>query len=329
MPVSPLFASRLQVLQSFKEVTWGTSLAATAKWMGVVPRPTFKPYTKAEIFEEQRGSFAQGYNAAILKKGGEWSINQHATFEDILFALYAGVNGAPTVTPSAPNYLYEFPFPLTSAWTAQSYTFEYSYSTAALTAAGALCQKLGIKGEASKQWELSMSGFYKTHNQNATLTPALTDRTVQMILTPITELYMDVAGGTVGTTAFANTLLSFSIDIDTGIKPIFTASALEPSSWVTDKYVVDLSIDMLYTAAVKSFLTTNWLAGLPALIRLKNTSGAKIAQFDFSGVLADDPTFYGDKDGAQMVSFKLSSIYDSALANYAKFAVTNTVAALP
>ena len=327
MPVSTLLPSRLQILQSFKETVWGTGAAATARWMGVVPRPTFKPYTKAEIFEEQRGSFANGYNAAILRKGGEWSVSQHASFEDIVFALNGAV-GAPVITGANP-YVWAYTSPLTAAWNPQSYTLEYGYDFGSISANGALFQKLAIKGEAMKQWGITASGFYKTHTQNATLTPALADRTIQIIPTPVTALAMEAAGGTPGTTAFANTLLGFGIDIDTGIKPVFTASSLEPTNFIYDKYVVNVTLDLLYTSALKSYLAANWMAGLPGVIQLKNTNGAKIVQFDFSGALSDDPTFFGDKDGAQIVSLKLASIYDATLANYAKWSVTNTVAALP
>jgi hypothetical protein len=77
-------------------------------------------------------------------------------------------------------------------------------------------------------------------------------------------------------------------------------------------------------------LTTNWFSNLGSLIRLKSTSGTKIAQIDFSGVLAEDPTLYGNVDGAQILNVKLTGILDTGtFANILKAEVTNGVATIP
>ena len=328
MPVATFDTVRLDTLQSFKEVTWNTGAAATAKWMGLRPRASFKPKVKADQFEEQRGTLAPAYLSAVLMNGGEWKVPMYGTYEDINFALHAAVQGNPTITGAGP-YVYPYAAPLGAAWDAKSYTLEYGSSIGIIKANGCVAQKLSISGEASKEWQMELSGFYGTHTQSSTLTAALADRTVEVALMPSTALYMDASGGTIGTTAFACTMLSFGLDIDTGLKPVYAGGSLIPCGFTYDQYKVTLKLGLLYTSALKTFLTTTMLTGGTSLIRLKSTSGTKIAQLDFAGVLTEDPEMFPDKDNARYVEVSLSGQYDSGFANYFKASVTNGVATLP
>jgi hypothetical protein len=279
------------------------------------------------MFEEQRGTLAPGYLNAILQKGGEFSINTHVTYEDILYMLSGGL-GVVTPTGAGP-YVWTYGAPLASAWSAQSYSFEFGYDIGTVQAKGCLINKWSIKGEASAQWEATMSGFYKTHVISGSLTPAIGNRTVEVVLTPPTTLAMDSAGVTPGTTAFTNTLVSFGLDVDNGLKPVYTAASLEPTSFVYDKVMPTLTLSLLYTSAVKTYITNTLNAGLPTVIQLKTVSGTKSAEIQFSGAMNDNYTLYGDKEGAQIVELKFQAIYDTAMANYLNVVVTNGVATLP
>jgi hypothetical protein len=380
-PISTLLPTRLITLQSFKESVWGTPGAATAKWMGVQPTPTFKPYLHPEIFDEQRASLAPAFLSAITKEGGEFSLNMHLTYEDILFMLEGGLQGgvgatggagssvsaspsishspsmsasvssspsvsvstsaspsaslsaSPSSSPSGtPGYVYTYDFAggTTAPWAVQSYTLEFGYNFGAIRAMGCTVQKWGIKAEATKNWEGSLSGFYKMHNQNWTITAGLVDRQVEAILHGTTQLFMDPAAGTVGTTPYGGTMVSFALEVDNGIKPIWTGD-LMPTTFTYEKAQPTLTLQLLYTSAVKSFLTNYWFNNSSSLIRLKSVgSPGKSAQIDFSGVLADDPTLYGSKDGAQILEVKLAGFYDPGFfANYLKARVQNYVSAVP
>jgi len=118
--------------------------------------------------------------------------------------------------------------------------------------------------------------------------------------------------------------------VDNGIKPIWTGD-LMPTTFTYEKAQPTLTLQLLYTSAVKSFLTNHWFSNSSSLIRLKSVgSPGKSAQIDFSGVLADDPTLYGSKDGAQILEVKLTGFYDPGFfANYLKARVQNYVSAVP
>ena len=78
-----------------------------------------------------------------------------------------------------------------------------------------------------------------------------------------------------------------------------------------------------------TYLGSNPVAGLPMIVDLKSTSGVKSLEIQYSGVLKSDPVYWGDNQSAQLIELDLGAQYDTALANYAKIIVTNTVVALP
>jgi len=153
-------AARLQRIQSGQETTWGTQVAATAKWMGIVPiTAAFTPVYKNVFVDEDRGSFAPAFTVYQPELGGAWSVGWEATFEDILFAL-SGVMGP--VTPTG-SYTWTFAAPLTTAWTPQSYTLELAYDIAAAAATGCLTQKVSIKFQPKKNWSITQSGIFQQY----------------------------------------------------------------------------------------------------------------------------------------------------------------------
>lgn len=393
-------ASRLNRLQSFREVSWGTPGLATARWMGVQPYPNFKPYQKTTTFDEDRGSLQNSFLSAVLQEGGEFNLNMHATFEDINFILQGGLQA---VSPSGANpYVYSYIAPTNAKWSAQSYTFEWGYDEGTIGASGCIINKWSIKGAAKKQWEASASGFFKTYYPNSAMniasstnaspieitinnhgldtgmqvvivghlvntaangtwtiiktgantftltgstgngiggasgtvtkthTPAIPDRTVEVILFPTTLLYMEASGGTIGSTQFANALMSFTLDVDAATSPIYGSDAKTPIDWTYDKLVPTLTLKMLYTQQVKAFINSTLKTNTRAVTRLQNTSASKIAKLDFAGVLADDPSYFPNEQNAVSVEVKLEGQYEPvSIANQLKAEITNAVSALP
>lgn len=398
--ISTTLASRLIRLQSFKETVWGTPGLATARWMGVQPYPNFKPFQKTTLFDEDRGSLQNNFLSGILVEGGDFSVNSHATYEDINFYLQGGLQ-AVAATGGNP-YTYTYVSPTNAAWYVQSYTLEYGYDESTIGASGCMFNKWSIKGAAKKQWEVSGGGFYKTYYPNSALaitsstfatpieitttlahgletgmqvviaghltntaangtwtiikigantftlntsigtiigtagtavkaqTPAIADRDVEVILFPGTTLKMEAGGGTLGTTSFSNQFLGFSLDYSPGLTPVYGSDAKTPIAWTYDKATPSLSMKLLYTPQVKAFINTTLKAGDNAVVQIKNISGAKSAELDFSGVMTDDITYFPNEQSAIAVDIKLEGQYEAtSIANQFKATVINAVAALP
>lgn len=330
MPTTSLYAKRLSVLQSFKEVTWGTPAAATARWMAVEPYPSFTPYRASEVFDEARGSLAPGFLKAILRKGGEWTIPGLVTYEDAVF-LGHSIFGVVTPTGAGP-YVYTYLGALASQATMQPYTFEWLQTGAYVQATGCIGNRLELKGERMRPWTYSLSGFAKDIDPApAGSLAALTDRTVEVVLMPTTALAMDAAGGAPGTTPFADTLVDFTLSIENSVVPVYTAGSLTPTGWVFgNKAVVSLALTLMWTPTVRTFVTGTLMGGTPGVFQFKSTSGAKILELDVAAALTGDAPMLPDTDGALSISLNLGGIYDTGtLANFLKMVVTSPVATVP
>jgi len=401
MTTSTTLSSRLSKFQSFKESIWGPGGQATARWMGVIPYPTFTPYLKGEKFDEDRGSLQSSFLSGVLVNGGTFSLGMVATYEDIEYILQGGLQ---LVAPSAgPPYIWTHIAPTTSTWATQSYTFEYGYSIGTLRALGCIIDSFGIKMEAKKEWSVSASGWYKsfettspiaiTSSTNAnpieitttalhgliagdqvviadhvtntaangtwaigftsttkfTLTgstgngvggatgtitkvetPALADRTAEVIVTLGTTCKIDVSGGTLGTTAFTNQLISADLQVKNGLVPVWTADSKNPTQFSYDRVAVTLGLKLLMTAQVRALINSVLAAGTRVVVQLKQVSSAKSAEIDFAGILADDPAYYSAESGAQTVDLKFEGQYEAtSIANDLKIIITNAIAAMP
>lgn len=404
--VTPItYASRLMVLQSQQELTWGTPIAtglATARWMGVAPFPQFKPLVKSTLYDEDRGSLAWSFNSHVLELGGNYTINwQYASYEDINYAL---MNVVKSVTQTGGNpYTYTYTGPLTSVNPLLSYSLDFGYDIATGLYSGCIGQKMVIKGEATKQWEVQLDGFYKTFTQNLAVnissstnaspivvttstnhgylvgqqvvivghlvntnangtwvlsavtantltltgstgngvgaatgtvtriqTPSIADRVVEAILFPGTTLAIDNAGGTPGTTPFANAFLGFQLDIENNVQPIWGADSKNPITYAYDRMKTGLMLRLLYNAQVKALVDNALMSGNRQVVQIKQVSGSKSVELDFAGVLAENPTRYTAKNGAIVLEIKLEGQLDNGtLANQFQAIVINTVNGLP
>ena len=112
--------------------------------------------------------------------------------------------------------------------------------------------------------------------------------------------------------------------------PIWTSDAKSPSVYTYDKAKATLTMKLLWSSAVKTYVNTPLEAGLPGVFQIKSTSSTKVAQIDFAGVLIDDPTWFQNQDGAMVMEIKVAGQVDAAssLANAFKISISNGVSAL-
>ena len=227
---------------------------------------------------------------------------------------------------------YTFIPPVAATFTPASYTMELGNigdsPADCIRALGCLLNTWSIKGEQQKEMTYTAAGFAKSAAMG-TLTPALGFRTVENALTPEVALSLDIAGATPGTTAFASILATFELSGTTGLGAVYAGGSLTPPTFTYAKQDLGLKLGLLYNATLATYLGSNPVAGLPMIVDLKSTSGVKSIEVQYSGVLKSDPVYWGDNQSAQLIELDLGAQYDTALANYAKIIVTNTVVALP
>ena len=330
MPVSPsVLAQRLLKIQSTVETSWGTYAGSpTCQWRLIKPYPTFKPYRKSTVFDEAMGNLAPGFTSAVLLKGGEFNWNGTLSYEDAVL-LGCGFFGTVTPTGSATPYTWTFTGPTTSQGSITPYSFTYNQTSGAALATGCIFTKLDIKGVAATAMEYTVSGLAQDIDAGSGSPAALSLRTVEAALTPSGSVYLD--SSTIGSTIFSSVLTDFDLAMENSIKYIWTAGALTPSQWVVgDKFKATMTMSLLYTSAVKTFITGTLMAGTTGLVRIKASgSGSSALTLDFAGVLSDDPVLFGNKDGAQLCQVKLGGIWNASNSLHTNMTVANGVSTLP
>ncbi len=326
--ISSVIPSRLIRLQLGQEVTWGTSVAATSILNGLDKMPTITATVKDTIFDEQRGSLVPSYSNAQVATSGQFDLSGYVTFEDILYILN-GVFGKITPTGAGP-YSWAAAVPTTAVFSPVAYTMELGDLGVAtgVKLTGGLIQQWTIAGTQQKEMSFTAKGFGQSAVFGTTPTAALAYRTTEIALTPETAVYMDPAGTAAGTTIYSGQLIDFTLTGDSGLAPFSAGGSKSPVTFTFAKQQLSLKVSLAYSAALDTALQANLLAGKTAIFQLKTTSGTKSITINFSGALKSDPQYFGDSQGAQMVSLEMDAVYDATDAMYTGITVVNNVPTL-
>lgn len=221
--------------------------------------------------------------------------------------------------------------PSTQAWNPVSLSLEEGNTAGQdATLSGCLMQTWSLAGVMQQALNFTMKGFGKTFVAGTTLTGALNYRTVEPILFGQATFALDPAATAPGTTPLSASIVSWNVDGDTGIQPIYSGGSLEPTDFTFQKQATKVKLGLLYSSTLDTFLKANWVAGLPVMTRMAFLSGVKQFVFDFAGDLTTDPVLWGDNQGAQVIEVELDARADTQFTgNVAAAMVTNAVTTLP
>jgi len=311
-------------VQLGQENTWGTSVAATAILMGVTDS-TFS--VEDETYQpEQQGNLYPSSMIHQVKQWAEGEIELDLTYEDILYLL-DGVFGDCTPSGTDP-YTWDYSAPTNATVAPREYTVEFGMDGAEYKVEGAIFNDFEIEGDLDGDavWKGTINLLGKAV---ATTTMAsLSERTVELITMADTTLYIDTAGGTIGSTEVSDSLISFTLSVEPGYH-LKHFNDLNPTNFGYDRWVGELEMMFEYTADVKAYVDA-MLGGsaVERQVRLKATSGTKVAQIDFAGYIVDGVELFDDRDGNTTVALTFQGEYNSQLANWLKFQIVNGVDSL-
>ena len=151
------------------------------------------------------------------------------------------------------------------------------------------------------------------------------------------KLYIDAVSGTAGTTQVSNTLLGFSLDIKTGVVPVFTGDGEKYFSF-TKNIGPEVSLDLTLehdSNGVSVF--DDFQAETPKQYRLKfegsnlTTSGTTYSKktliIDIVGKVVN-VSAPEDRDGDTVITATIQGAYNSTAAKFAEIIVVNENATL-
>lgn len=311
-------------LQIGQETTWGTSVAATAKLMGL----TDLSVDIVDVVHQSadlNGTMYPSDLVAEVSQHGEGSFSMDLSYEDICYPL-DGIFEEESATGTGP-YVWTYVAPTTAVLASNDYTFEVGGTGAEYEMAGATITGATIAGEAGSIWTGDFEFFSKAVDDAAMA--SLSDRTVELIRMSDTLLYIDTWTGAMGSTAVSDELISFSLNLDTGRHLKYFNGSLAPSDYGETKWSATLELVMEYSTTCKAMVDALSAPGLvQRQIRLKATSGTKIVQIDFAGTLMDGVTLFDDRDGNLIATLTFTGTYNDTDTDWLEITVTNGVASL-
>ena len=324
-------ASAFRKIQTGREATAGTKVAATAKQMGTL---TMEEMMVLHRPDEERGSLADAHRTVVAGEGVELTFEGDATFEQLPYWLENSVNTVAGAVTDTSAYTYTYTPNLTTANTPKTFTIEYGDDVQEHEVEYCVTKELEISGAVDEPWTVKSSMFGRNLAASS-FTGALSDPTVETALVNLTKLYIDDSGGSHGGTELALTLIDFSFKLTTG----FTPGKHGGSTLYFDalrqqkiKATLDMTLEFLTATEaerVKRVAGTNRLVRLEALGTLAGAATAyRTARIDMSGVYTKWGSL-GDNDGADVVAVTLESEYDSTWAKFLEIVVINAVATLP
>lgn len=266
----------MRKIQLGAEVTPGTEVAATAVWRGL---GVINDETEVKNAEEHVGlgvgpvrPYIGQYMASVNMPDAE------ATFEQLPLILSASFDDVAGVQDGVgTGYVYTYPFWTTTKPTVQTYTVEMGNDQQEEQMLFGFVTDFTLSGQSGEGVMLS-ANWRGRRVQPGTFTGAVSLISVEEILFSNGALYIDDIGGTVGTTAITDTLLSWSFQFTSGIKTFLTTDGgLEFNGIDYTRQSATLEMTFKHNAsAVAEIAKFRGTAGQPdpRLIRVQYTGSA-------------------------------------------------------
>lgn len=258
----------LRKVQLGLETTPGTAVAATALWRGM---GTLEDQRETIFPEEDIGLISGADRTYVPKLLAALTLDEvEATYEQLPYPLSAGVKNVVTgaADGSGSGKVYSYNFTTAAQATVKTYTLEGGDDQQEEEMEYSFVSAYTLKGVAGEAWKVS-SDWQGRQVAPSTFTASIAVPSVEEMLFSKTLLYIDST--TIGTTQKTLTLLDASLDVKTGITPVFTADGQLYFSFtkqVQPEVVLELTFEHDGTAVAEK---AAWRAQTTRLIQLKTT----------------------------------------------------------
>lgn len=263
-------------LQFGRETTAGTAVAATFVWPGMgAINPDIEPKNvpmNDGIFQPTNLYYVPRLGAVIELDPTE------ATFDVLPHILEMGVSvETPTQDGAGSDYIYAYAMPLTASNTIKSYTVEGGDNQLVQEVEYCFAESFKLTGKAAEGVMMSAK-LRGRQTTDTSFTGSLTTPTLvpsDVIVFGGSNIYVDAAGGTIGSTEKTSTLLSFELDVTTGLQAKYTNAAKYFDFVYFNKNAYKAVLKVVYEHnATADSERDKFEAGTPSLYRLKFTGAA-------------------------------------------------------
>lgn len=321
--------------QAGLETTRGTNVAATRKVYAQITPSYDRPLMD---FMDTTGTYFDRRRVAYGREKVSFSAVDIATFEDLPWWMGLGLKGGVTGSGSgSTGYTYAFS-PSSATDDLKSITLEFGEPGNPYESGQVMVQSWTLRGDADNDnepgWMFDASLIGRDW-ATTTFTGSLSDRSTEVILARGTKIFVDDAGGTIGTTQLTGKLINFSITCDLGLH--YKAFMEDESTYAANKVGRGaLRVNGQFTFEFDSdteFAKYRAAAGSQRLIRISRegstiaTTYKKTAQVDLYGYW--NSYSRGDREGNLTATFGFAGFYDATAAKIIDVSVVNALATLP
>lgn len=325
MPVTDLIK-----VQMGQEGTWGTSVVATAKLMGVTDVTV---QIEDEVHQTEKSGFYYPSDlVAEVAFSASGTINMDLTYEDILYPLENFFDAIETHTATATGpWAWNYAAPTDTTVAPQYFTIEFGAPAAEYEVSGALFTELNISGEAGGIWTGSFPFIAEDADDGSLATgTGLADRTVELIRMADTTIDFDTwTAGSYGGGGGTHYLISFDLNVQSGRHLKQFSGSIQPADWGDTQWTGTLTTVVEFKADNKAIVDA--LLGpalVQRLIEIVATSGTHTATIQFAGTLVDGVELFSDREGNVTVSLKWQGTYSDTVSGWFDVDVVNSIQTL-
>ncbi len=322
----------LRKIQIGKEATKGTAVAATAALLGTLTMKSNPTIHRPEEERAQMARYSRGVKAANL---AELSFEGDATYEQILYLLHMGVLG--NVTPSVVDTsarLWTFTPAMTAAGVYNSFTIEHGDDIQEWEVEHCMASEIEISAAMNDVAKVKATIFGRKMSATS-FTGGLSPPTVEAIPGQMFKLYIDNEDISMGYTVKANSLISFSYKIITGLYPKrYGDGSLDFTTYGETFKDVELKATFAFNSGAEAERLL-YDGNTMRLIRIKSegtlvgsVTALKNLSLDMCGVYTDFSTLE-DRDGEDVVTVTLKGQRGTNYTKLFEILTQSAVTALP
>ena len=265
-------------IQYGKETTRGTAVAATKIRAAIAPRITSD--TKPEFVQEQFDIRMASRRVAIYERLYMNTLSTpNAGFQQLLLPFSTGLKGATgsETTPSQSDYLYTFTPGLTVAAgdnDPHAFTLQIGDDQQGWRVPYCMTDRITLKGKVSQDGgsaPVSLEqGVFGRFIEEQAFTGSLSLENVTDMNAKLAQLYVDTSWAGVGGTELSDALDEFTIEILTGVHPVFRGASTNYFNKHREG-IIDYTASFVVDTATRDELMSSQQAGDLQVVRFTIT----------------------------------------------------------
>lgn len=324
MPIAGAGKNFFTIAQYGKEATKGTAVAATRMRVGNAPRITSD--SKPEFIVEQFNNRMESRRAHVYERFYMNTLTSpNAGFQQFILPFATGLKGGVTAseqTSGQGDYKWTFTPGLTQAAgdnLPDAFTLQLGDDQQGWRVPYCMTDRISIKGKVSQDGGAAPvsleQGFFGRYIEENALTSSVNLEASTPANAKLAQLYVDSTWAGVGGTELSDALDEFTLEILTGVHPVFRGSTQNYFNKHSEG-IIGYTATFVVESALRDELLSSQQAGSLQVARLKLTGpqiGSGVAHsltVDMGGAWEDVTAIDNSDRGDNLATIALHSMYD-------------------